>query len=329
MTEIAADRPSAAGESVAELQPFERWVEAARPKARLWRTVLSVIIVIAVWMMWTTAVLFAYALGVPRWGNSDGRGAVENLMNGATPLATMTLLASFIGLWFGVWLAMRVLHGQRFWTVVSPERKMRWREFGVGVAVIAVYTTLNLTFSFAAGLPLGQRSGLSLAEWAVIAVPICVLVFLQASGEELLFRGYITQQLAARFRHPLIWGFLPSILFGLFHYSNGTFPEYSAYYTVATTLFALAATVSIWRTGSLSMAMGMHTANNVGSFLITGTDDSMNATQLWLWSTDDLMKAAPYDMALLTLLLVFLLSPWAPLPKRQPFALRNETRAAP
>ncbi len=310
--------------------PFERWVQPARRKAALWRVVLGTIIVMVIWGIWTLTVLFLYAVGIKFWGDiPSAQIAIEQLVDGRTPLATMTLLASFAGLWLGVWLVMKIQHWQRFWTVVSPERKIRWREFGIGILVIAAYSALNTAFSLMIGLPPGRRSDLSILEWAVIAAPVCFLVFIQASGEELLFRGYITQQLAARFRSPLIWGFLPAVLFGLFHYSNGTFPEYSAYYTIATTLFALAATVSIWRTGSLSMAMGMHTANNIGSFLVTGTDDAMNSTQLWLWSTDDLMRAAPYDMTLLTLLVVFLLSPWAPLPKRQLRVFRKETRAAP
>jgi uncharacterized protein len=330
MTDIVGDTADMAGAKPADTEPFERWLEAARPKARLWRMILGVILAVAVWMFWTLAVIFAYAVAIAVWGDVPSvQEAIEQLIDGRTPAAIMTLLLCFLGLWFGVWLAMRLLHGQRFWTIVAPEQKVRWREFGLGVAVIAGYVVLNTILSLAAGLPAPRRSDVPVLEWAVMAAPICVLVFFQASGEELLFRGYITQQLGARFRNPLIWGLLPSLAFGAIHYSNGTFPEYSAYYSAATALFAVVATISVWRTGSLSMAMGMHTANNVGSFLITGSDDAMNATQLWQWSVDDVMRAAPYDIALLMLLVAFMLSPWAPMPKRQLFSLRKETRAAP
>jgi membrane protease YdiL (CAAX protease family) len=145
----------------------------------------------------------------------------------------------------------------------------------------------------------------------------------------LFFRGYLVQQLGARFRNPLIWGLLPALVFGWIHYANGSFPEYSYYYVVSATLFALIATVTVWRTGSLSMAMGMHAANNFASFMIVGTSDTMNSTQIWLLDIDDVMKSAPSDMAMLALLLAFVLSPWAPMPKRQLFAFRKEARAAP
>jgi uncharacterized protein len=330
MTDTTATSLDQAGEAGRDLSPFERWLDAARPKAKLWRLVVGVVIAVAIWIAWTLAVMFGYAIWVATGGHAtSAQAAIDELVNGASPAAVMTLLVSFLGLWFGVWAAVRLMHGQAFWAIVSPEKTIRWRDFVIGLAIIAGYFALNLLFSMAAGLPMGERSDVSLLEWAAMAAPICVLVFFQASGEELLFRGYVTQQLAARFRNPLIWGLLPSLAFGAIHYSNGSFAEYSTYYMLATTLFALAATVSVWRTGSLSMAMGMHTANNIGSFLFVGMDDSMNATQLWLWRVEDIMQAAPYDILLLTLLLAFMLSPWAPMPKRQLFAFRKETRAAP
>jgi hypothetical protein len=77
------------------------------------------------------------------------------------------------------------------------------------------------------------------------------------------------------------------------------------------------------------MAMGMHTANNFVGFMIAGSDEAMASTPLYLSSASDLMTGAPYDIALLALLLLFVVSPLAPLPKRQLFARRNDTRAAP
>ena len=43
-------------------------------------------------------------------------------------------------------------------------------------------------------------------------------VLVQTGSEEILFRGYIQQALAARFRHPAVWLLGPSALFALGHY---------------------------------------------------------------------------------------------------------------
>lgn len=309
--------------------PFEQWLEPARPRAKVWRLAIGVVIAVAIWIGWSFAVTFGYAVVTASSGAPSARGAIDDLVSGATPAALFTLLFSFVGLWLGVWAAVRLMHGQNIWTVVSPEKAIRWRDFGIGLAVVAGYLVLSLLSGLVAGLPMAERSDLTLMQWAAAAAPVCVLVFIQASGEELLFRGYAMQQLAARFRNPLIWGLLPSLVFGLIHYTNGTHPDYSAYYVLATSLFALIMTVSVWRTGSLSMAMGLHTGNNVGNLLFIGPDNVMTGAQLWHVTVDDIMLAAPYDLLLLTLLLAFMLSPWAPMPKRQLSAFRKETRAAP
>ncbi|MEZ5685612.1 MAG: CPBP family intramembrane glutamic endopeptidase [Paracoccaceae bacterium] len=47
--------------------------------------------------------------------------------------------------------------------------------------------------------------------WLPLVLPLLVL---QIGAEELVFRGYLLQQLGARFHHPLIWMGLPSVLFG-------------------------------------------------------------------------------------------------------------------
>ena len=43
-------------------------------------------------------------------------------------------------------------------------------------------------------------------------------ILLQTGAEELLFRGYLQQQFAARFKSAGPWLILPSVLFGLAHY---------------------------------------------------------------------------------------------------------------
>ncbi len=34
--------------------PFQRWIDAARPRTQLWRTALGAVIIVVVWMVWTT-----------------------------------------------------------------------------------------------------------------------------------------------------------------------------------------------------------------------------------------------------------------------------------
>src|SRR5262249_26600045 len=127
----------------------------------------------------------------------------------------------------------------------------------------------------------------------------------------------------------LVWALVPAILFGLGHYGNVQDPLYAAYYVAATVMFAIIATVIVWRTGSIAATIGLHFANNLGAFTIAGPDSSGPGIQLWVWPESDVIAGAPLDLLTLVVMLAFVLSPLAPFPKGQLLARRNETRAAP
>jgi membrane protease YdiL (CAAX protease family) len=243
-------------------------------------------------------------------------------------IATGVLFATFWGLWLGVWAALRLLNKRSFTSVISHDRRVRLGQFVVGMGLAVGYLAAGMVLSaFSGSTP--QRSNLPIETWLLSLAPLVVLIFLQSAGEELFFRGYLTQQLAARVRHPLVWGLLPSLGFGLAHASNGGGDlMFGAYYIVAATMLGLVMTATVWRTGGLSTAMGFHFVNNIGALLMVSVAGSSPPVSLFLISLPDALGSAPADLLMLGLLLAFVLSPYAPLPKDQ--ALRkNDTRAAP
>ncbi len=135
----AVEEMSSAAETPVRF-PFDHWVDSARAKPQAWRTVVGVIIVLAVWILWTLATAIIYSIALLTSDRSlSPEDVINSLAGGESVLATLTLLAGFWGLWLGVWLAARLMHDQAFWTVVSPERQLRWREFVTGITIIAGY----------------------------------------------------------------------------------------------------------------------------------------------------------------------------------------------
>jgi membrane protease YdiL (CAAX protease family) len=318
------------GEAPPPQPPFQKWIDAARPRHQLWRTIVGAILVVAVWALWTIFVLFiAIATGLLTPGSIQlfvGEGA-ELPGHTDAVIISLVLFATFLGLWLGVWIATALLHKRRPGTVISISGGIRWREFGIGLVIGAVYLAASVAMSLLSGEP-PQRTDVDFGPWLLSFAPIALLLFFQSAGEELFFRGYLVQQLAARFRSPLVWGLVPALLFGLAHAANVPDPTYAAYYVAATTMFGLVATATVWRSGSLATAMGLHVVNNVGAFTVAGPATALE-TQLWVWPDADVVGAAPFDLAALAIMLAYMLSPWAPFPKAQPFARRNEIRAAP
>jgi membrane protease YdiL (CAAX protease family) len=299
-----------------EPNAFERWIEPAVPPARAWRFALGVIVGLIAWLAVGYATPWIYYYGWIILGDEttwDFWQEMSALEIGSTHLAVVVLLVSSAGFWVAAWLATK-LHRQPFWSLVSPARRIRWRWFGIGVSLSMMELSMGWALSLALpsdALP-ARFNQPDMAMWAVFVLPIVALTFVQASGEELFFRGYLAQRLAARFRGPLVWGLLPSLVFGCLHYFGGVTLEHSIYYMVSTTIFGVTASVTVWRTGDLSAAIGYHFATNVTAFLLIGSDVMFVGTPIWLVSVHDVIDGMPTVIVIQVLILLFVLSPWGP-----------------
>ncbi len=250
--------------------------------------------------------------------------ALTGLIEISGPISVIFQLATFAGVWPSAWVVTKLLHSQRFGTLLSPEGRMRWGDFGRGLLLATGFWVLTMLFGLAVvGLP--QRTDLALATWAMAFAPLAVMVFLQASAEELIFRGYILQQLAARWRNPLIWGALPAFLFGL----GALFQRFRTGDRLAlcggdpaVRTGSLAAAL-VWRTGSLAAAMGLHTGMNLFALSGVGMEGIIEGTQLFLYDTSNAKTLFLADGISTFCILLFVLSPMSP------FKTREFTRAMP
>ena len=283
----------------------------------LWRLFLGIVLIVAGWLLWTVVLFIAFVL----YQIANGMGLDQALpemqafIESASPASVTFQLATFFGVWPTTWLVLKLLHGQPFGTLFSPEGRMRWGDFGRGLMLAAGFWVITIAFGLAVvGVP--ERTDLPLNTWLLAFGPLAVMVFFQASAEELIFRGYILQQLAARWRSPLIWAVLPALLFGLAHYSSGTKLDVSWEYVAVTLFFGLAAAAMVWRTGSLAAAMGMHTGMNLFALSGVGVEGIVEGTQLFLYDGSGARILFFADGAATLCLLLFVLSPWCPLKPR-------------
>lgn len=129
------------------------------------------------------------------------------------------------------------------------------------------------------------RPGLEPAQWAALVLPVVALVFIQATAGELMFRGYLLQQLEVRSRHWMIWAALPSFLFGLVCYAL------------------------VKRSGSLWPAVGLHVTINLVFLLLVGAERIATGTQLWFLAIGDVVQTMKSDLIVTALMLGFVLSP--------------------
>jgi membrane protease YdiL (CAAX protease family) len=243
---------------------LDAFIAPARARPALWRLLLGAIFAVAAWFA-CIFLLFPLANRLP---GDPGR------------LFLLAYLASFAGLAAGLAAAARFLQRRRPATLVGPGG-FRPSHFAAGVAAIALVTALSVPFS--SGLLLQQLPLATWAAWLPLALP---LLLVQTAAEELAFRGYLMQGLAARFASPWVWFLLPALAFGALHWNPGEFGADAWVVVLSTTVIGLVLADVTVRTGNLSAAIGLHFANNVTSLLIVTLPGPLSGLGLFVVAPD-------------------------------------------
>lgn len=217
---------------------------------------------------------------------------MPELVEADTSRGTLLLLGTFVGMMLGTMLAARWLHKRGPGTLFGP-RHMVLRDFAWGagaIALVVVVSTLLLGSIGPQPMP-----NLSLGLWLQLLIPALVLVLIQTGAEEVLFRGYLMQQLAARFPVAPVYLALPAVLFGVLHYDPVTGGDNAWLIAASATLFGLIAGDLTRVTGNLGAAWGLHFANNVAAILLVGTTGTITGLALYVtpFPADDIATLRP------------------------------------
>ena len=261
--------------------PLDRYVAPARRNAALWLIPLAAILAAIVYLAWVCAQVLAVGL-VSGFGTLMGAPFTDL----TTPAGMLGFLLTFGGAFLGVALAVRILHGRAARTLLAPDWVPGWspgvsegqRPMGrdawrTALAVACTHLPLVAISGFAGDLVANR----SLLAWLLLLPFAVPAVLIQTLGEEVVFRGYLLQQLGARFRSPLAWMVLPAIGFGALHLANGAGAGMLSIWAFA---FGLIAADLTARTGTLAAAWAFHAANNASVMLIAG-DEQMPGLTLW------------------------------------------------
>lgn len=211
----------------------------------------------------------------------------------STPGPTLFLMLTFAGMALGA-IAAAAIHRRGPATLFGPRRRVVG-DFGRAAGVVLL---LYAGFGALALLFYTPEANLPVSTWLRVLPLALAGVLLQVTAEEMVFRGYLMQQLAARFRSALLWFVAPALLFGAGHYvpgsgAAGLFP------VAATTVFGLVAADLTRVTGSLGAAIGFHFANNVFALLVVSVKGSITGLALFVtpFRVTELDAAAPMILA--------------------------------
>ena len=282
---------------------FHRYVDRAREgRPGLGRLVLGlVLIAVVVALASAGAVVVALAaIGAAAVAPEESaRSALSNFF--ATPAGIACLLASFAGMWVGVWLALRLAQRRPVAGVLGAEGRISWPDFARGALAALLTGGLSQLVAVLIDPQIG-RGEIAVEAWLAWVPPLALLILLQSSAEEVVFRGYLLQSLAARWRHPLVWGGLPTLLFTLLHLRGHHSAGLTAAGLIGVAAVAGSAVLLVCRSGNLGAAMGLHFGANVCGILFMSQADWLNGAALFLgdatdWSEAELLAFTVLDLA--------------------------------
>jgi len=184
-------------------------------------------------------------------------------------LGLFLLLFSYVVALLGIYFVVRFLHKQTLISIITGRTKIDWKRvmfsFSLWTIVTVVITLVDYYLH-----PSNFEINFQLFPFLILLVIGTLLIPIQTTVEELVFRGYLMQGFANLSKNrwfPLV---MTSTIFGLLHIFN---PEVAKLgnlimvYYIGTGLFL--GIITLMDDG-MEIALGFHAANNlIGALLIT------------------------------------------------------------
>ena len=270
---------------------------AAKPTMEIWRVTLGIVLMVVLYI--SLALVYQQAILI---GTNGSEAFARELMAGSTPRAMYVLLFSFGLIPVAVFSVVQLLHRRAGISVLGPMLLVVPQFIRVTFILVVLGIVLLVLPPYDMGGPLVPN--LAPGYWALLLPLSLVAIFVQISAEEIFFRGYLQQQLGARFRSPLVWMVLPSALFAIGHYQPEEAGQNAVLITLWAGVFGMLMADLTARAGSIGPALAVHFVNNVTAILITSLPDSLGGLALFhtpfgMDDTQALRAWLPVDFAVM------------------------------
>lgn len=252
-------------------EPHDSLIRPARTSANPARLIMGCVMVVAIYL----SLIFLFAQYLPAFIGPD---AVRAAYDEDSASYVFLVLFQFIFMVVALSMVLRTIHRRKLRTLIGN----RHRAISDFWLCLKFLTPLYLFF-WIMPMPEGLQleAHLRLGQWLLFLPLALGVVMIQVSAEELLFRGYLQSQLAAQFRHPIIWMGIPSLLFGLLHYSPAMAGDNAWMLVVWAAVFGVAAADITARSGTLGPALALHFTNNVFAILFAAPEGDLDGAALY------------------------------------------------
>lgn len=227
------------------------------------------------------AVIGASVIGQIPFGIAIAVKAAMNNMPMPTGTEMMTILESNLTLFLmlisfpvallGLYLIVKFFHRQSFLQITTSRNKIDWSRVFFAFGIWAVISIASVGIDYIAN-PENYELNFKAVPFLILAVIAIILIPLQTSTEEYVFRGYLMQGFGILAKNKWFPLLMTSVIFGTMHIFN---PEVQKLgniilvYYIGTGLFL--GIITLMDEG-IELALGFHAANNLITALLVTTD---------------------------------------------------------
>lgn len=175
----------------------------------------------------------------------------------------------------GIWIAVRFIMKRRFLSIITPNQSLNWKRifFGFGTYVVLMFVAGLIDFLIHPDRFTLQEFHAS--RFLLLLAAAVLLVPIQTSAEEFLFRGFLLQFAGKLTANAVVLTVIIGGLFGALHFGNPEMDNGALWAGIGYVTIGMIWTFITIKTGSLEMSLGGHAANNMFLFIFLTEDHSV------------------------------------------------------
>ena len=188
-----------------------------------------------------------------------------------------------------IYLVVTRLHQRSFISLITPRDRVDYNKILFSFFLWGTVSALMVIFDYIMS-PEDYDWNFKPLTFLILLFVSVVMIPLQTSMEELIFRGYLMQGFGVLFKNRLMPLLITSILFGLLHIWNPEIDKlgiHLIWYYIGTGLFL--GVITLMDEG-LELALGFHAANNlVTALLVTASWTAFQTESLLIDNSEPLL----------------------------------------
>jgi len=240
-----------------------------------WRYIIGFVVIFIVWQLGSvpvaiTAFLKAMAEGQNMEEFQEDPNQIFSILE--PNLGLFLILLSFAVGMLGIWAWVKFIHKQPMISLTTSRKKVDWGRVFFGFGLIAGFSTITTLIDVYFLSPESYEFQFQAVPFLILAVISLLMIPIQTSFEEYLFRGYLMQGIGIMARNKWVPLLITSIIFGGMHALNPEVDKLGPVIMVFYIGTGLLLGIMTLMDEGMELALGFHAGNNLVAALLVTAD---------------------------------------------------------